>query len=248
MKRADIKQMIRSNRVKAIAITTVCVISLIAALASCTAAENNNTHNIEHASEAVDAGGQIVIPEETPEDANTSTSDETPAVEGVSDDTANQEAEVEESQNHKPEPTAQESAQNQKPAQSNSAPTQSNNTGTSDKANHSKPNSNTQSQKPRPSETKPSKKWVEDKERVWVVDKPAWTEKVPIYETRELSICNNCGADITGNTVAHCKTHTLAGEGGGYHSEVKQVQTGTNIKNHPEEGHWETKVVGGHWE
>jgi hypothetical protein len=49
----------------------------------------------------------------------------------------------------------------------------------------------------------------------------------PVYETKCLSICNVCGKDITGNTDAHDEQHMLAGEGGGYHSEYVQVQTGT---------------------
>lgn len=98
-----------------------------------------------------------------------------------------------------------------------------------------------------PSES-PARRWVEDTERVWIVDRAAWTESKPIYETRERSICNICGADITGNTSAHNKAHMLAGEGSGYHNDVRQVQVGTETINHPEEGHWETNVVGGHWE
>ncbi|MDR3847669.1 hypothetical protein [Eggerthella sp.] len=92
------------------------------------------------------------------------------------------------------------------------------------------------------------REWVEDVERVWVVDKAAWSETVPVYESVERSICNVCGADITGNTSAHNKQHMLAGEGSGYHSEVRQVKVGEEIVEHPEEGHWEDVVVGGHWE
>lgn len=92
------------------------------------------------------------------------------------------------------------------------------------------------------------KKWVEDTERVWVVDREAWTESVPIYSTVEVSICNICGTDITGNTSAHAKEHMKAGEGSGHHSEIRQIVTGYNTVSHKEEGHWETKVVGGHWE
>lgn len=96
-------------------------------------------------------------------------------------------------------------------------------------------------------QAQPQKRWVEDTQKIWVVDKAAWTETKPIYETRERSICNICGSDITGNTTPHNKAHMLAGEGSGYHSEVVQVQVGTEAVSHPEEGHWETKVVGGHW-
>ncbi|PNV66774.1 hypothetical protein [Enteroscipio rubneri] len=94
----------------------------------------------------------------------------------------------------------------------------------------------------------PQKTWVEDTEKVWVVDKAAWTETIPVYENVERSICNVCGADITGNTSAHNKQHMLAGEGSGYHSEVRQVKVGEETVEHPEEGHWETLGVGGRWE
>lgn len=81
-----------------------------------------------------------------------------------------------------------------------------------------------------------------------MVDKAAWTEVIPLYETEERSICNICGADITGSTSAHNKQHMLAGEGSGYHSETVRVQTGTQVIDHPEEGHWEVVSTGGHWE
>lgn len=65
-----------------------------------------------------------------------------------------------------------------------------------------------------------------------VLVKPAWTEEVPIYEERERSICNGCGADITGNTTAHNKNHVMNGEKGGWHSEWKKVQVGTKKVHH----------------
>ena len=99
-----------------------------------------------------------------------------------------------------------------------------------------------------PSQSASQKKWVEDTERVWVVDREAWTESVPIYSTVEVSICNICGTDITGNTSTHAKEHMKAGEGSGHHSEIRQIVTGYNMVSHKEEGHWQTKVVGGHWE
>ena len=98
------------------------------------------------------------------------------------------------------------------------------------------------------SDSSPSKRWVEDTEQVWVVDKAAWTEQIPIYNTVEVSICNICGADITGNASAHGKAHMKAGEGSGHHSEVRREIVGYDTVSHKEEGHWETKVVGGHWE
>ena len=94
----------------------------------------------------------------------------------------------------------------------------------------------------------PSKRWVEDTQQVWVEDRAAWTEQVPVYSSKEVSICKVCGQDITGNTSAHAKAHMMAGEGSGHHSEVRKTVSGYNTVNHPAEGHYETKVVGGHWE
>ncbi len=67
------------------------------------------------------------------------------------------------------------------------------------------------------------------------VIKEAWTESVPIYENKIRSICNTCGADITGFAAEHAKQHALNGENGAHHTEVIQVQTGTNTINHPAE-------------
>lgn len=99
-----------------------------------------------------------------------------------------------------------------------------------------------------PGSSASQKKWVEETKQVWVEDRTAWTEQVPVYSTKEVSICNVCGADITGNTSAHSKAHMLAGEGSGHYSEVRKVVTGYNTVNHPAEGHYETRVTGGHWE
>lgn len=67
------------------------------------------------------------------------------------------------------------------------------------------------------------------------VIKEAWTESVPIYENQIRSICNTCGADITGFESEHAEQHMLNGENGAHHTEVVQVQTGTNTINHPAE-------------
>lgn len=99
-----------------------------------------------------------------------------------------------------------------------------------------------------PSQNTSQKTWVEETERIWVVDRKAWTESVPIYGSVEVSVCNICGTDITGNTSSHAKEHMKAGEGSGHHSETRQKIIGYNTVNHKEEGHWETKIIGGHWE
>lgn len=90
--------------------------------------------------------------------------------------------------------------------------------------------------------------WVVDYEDVWVEDSPAWDESVPVHGYTEVSICNICGADITGNTAAHGKQHMLAGEGSGHHSEVRDAVVGYETVHHGAEGHWERVESGGHWE
>lgn len=115
-------------------------------------------------------------------------------------------------------------------------------------SSHSESKSESRPNSSAPAQSAPQRKWVEDTEQVWVVDKAAWTESIPVYSTVEVSICNICGQDVTGNTSAHAKAHMKAGEGSGHHSEVRREITGYDTVSHAEEGHWETKTVGGHWE
>lgn len=58
----------------------------------------------------------------------------------------------------------------------------------------------------------------------------AWTEEVPIYEDKEVYICNGCGADITSDPDKHMYEALVAGNTkcAGYSSDWKQVQVGTN--------------------
>ncbi len=76
-------------------------------------------------------------------------------------------------------------------------------------------------------------------EKKWVVDQAAWSEEVPVWGNKEISVCNTCKADITGFSVQHL----LDTEHGGYHSEVIPVQTGTKVIEHKEVGHWESVLV-----
>jgi len=113
---------------------------------------------------------------------------------------------------------------------------------------HSESKSETNPNTSAPAQSMPQRKWVEDTEQVWVVDKAAWTESVPVYSSVEVSICNICGQDVTGSTSAHAKAHMEAGEGSGHHSEARREITNYDSINHEEEGHWESIAVGGHWE
>ena len=54
----------------------------------------------------------------------------------------------------------------------------------------------------------------------------AVTAQEPVYETKYISVCNVCGADITGQTAEHSYQHALKHEGGGHHSGQKTEITG----------------------
>lgn len=219
-----IREMAGSKKVK-LAITCV-VIGLVLVLGiglvSCSGIASVGEIGANQA--VADAAGGVV------EDVDLPESETEPIGQEANDDTGTEKAESTPSD----EATAQGKA-----AYSQGSAEDSQRRGT---AAESKGNSTT------PSQNASQKTWVEDTERVWVVDREAWTESVPIYSTVEVSICNICGTDITGNTSAHAKEHMKAGEGSGHHSETCRKITGYNTVSHKEEGHWETKVVGSHWE
>lgn len=109
-------------------------------------------------------------------------------------------------------------------------------------------NGSDSSQSTPPAAQEPAKKWVVDYKKVWVEDSAAWTESLPIYGREEISVCNICGATITGNESVHGKAHMLAGEGSGHHTETTKVITGYDSVYHEATGHYETVENGGHWE
>ena len=90
-----------------------------------------------------------------------------------------------------------------------------------------------------------------------VLVKDAWTETVPIYETKIVNICNGCGKDITGFENDHTEEQALIGNYacGGWHNEQRKVQTGTNTINHDavyekkwvvDKAAWTEKVLSGY--
>lgn len=73
-----------------------------------------------------------------------------------------------------------------------------------------------------------------DEEGHWenVLVSEAWTEEVPIYEEREVIICNGCGADLTNLSESDFEDHIFQSGHGSWREEWKQVQVGTNKINH----------------
>lgn len=123
--------------------------------------------------------------------------------------------------------------------------------------------------KPSEKTSEPVKKhthtWVDVTEEIVYAEEGHWEEvvitpeqvkEVPVYEKVERSICNGCGADISGTPWVHIKEQMMAGNMAcsGHHSEWREVQTGTKkeVIQAVTEKRWiidksawtETKVVG----
>ena len=121
----------------------------------------------------------------------------------------------------------------------------SNNSGTSKPSNNIGSNSN--SSKP----AEHTHNWVAQYKTVNVPEKghneqvlvqAAYDEQVPITEMKEFSICNQCGADITGDPWGHLEQSAVnGGNCGGYHSEWREVVTGYKTVHH--EAVYETRYV-----
>ena len=116
----------------------------------------------------------------------------------------------------------------------------SNNSGTSKPSNNSGSNSSSS----KPAEHKHD--WVAQYKTVNVPEKghneqvlvqAAYDEQVPITEMREYSICNDCGADITG----FASDHILNGTCRRYHSEWRETVVGYNVVHH--DAVYETRYV-----
>ena len=128
--------------------------------------------------------------------------------------------------------------------------------GSSSSSSQSKPSSgsgssSSSSSKPEPTpqpatqDPHEGKTWHEAEyktEKVWVVDVPAHTWQCPIIESRDVAICNTCGAEITDN-LDHIFEHMKNGENGSYRCETIDEIVGYETVEEPEEGHWETKTT-----
>jgi len=87
--------------------------------------------------------------------------------------------------------------------------------------------------------------------QVKVVDQEAYSYEEPVYETKRIHKCKDCGIDLLQLTedeeYEHSKAHVLAGGDGGWYSTTEEVQVGTRTVNVPEQSHMETVVVKEAW-
>ena len=132
-----------------------------------------------------------------------------------------QEVKQEEKKEEKKEETAKADSSNK----SNTSESKKNNTASTSNSSSNKNNSSSSSSKP----AEHTHNWVAQYKTVNVPEKghneqvlvqAAYDEQVPVTEMKAYSICNDCGADITGNTYEHVKDHMINDTGnGGYHTE-----------------------------
>ena len=131
---------------------------------------------------------------------------------------------------------------------STSSNSNKNNSSSSSSKPSSKPSNNNSSNSSKPAEH--THNWVAQYKTVNVPEKghneqvlvqAAYDEQVPITEMKEHSICNQCGADITGDPWGHNKQHALNYEAGGFHSEWIEEVTGYKTVHH--DAVYETRYV-----
>lgn len=176
-----------------------------------------------------------------------------------SEDSAKTEDEKKDEQEVKQEEKKEETAKADSSNKSNTSESKKNNTAsttnTSSNKNNtgssSKPSNNNSSNSNNSKPAEHTHNWVAQYKTVNVPEKghneqvlvkDAWDEQVPIKEMQEFSICNDCGADITGNAWAHAKDHMINDTGnGGYHSEWREVITGYQTVHH--DAVYETRYV-----
>ena len=176
-----------------------------------------------------------------------------------------QEVKQEEKKEEKKEETAKadtsnksnssESKKNNTASTSNSSSNKNNSSSSSSKpsskpsnssnSSSSKPSNNNSSNSSKPAEH--THNWVAQYKTVNVPEKghneqvlvqAAYDEQVPITEMKEFSICNQCGADITGRYIEHFEANDGCS---GYHSEWREVVTGYKTVHH--DAVYETRYV-----
>ena len=150
--------------------------------------------------------------------------------------------------------SGQTSKNNSPSGNTNKPASNSGSSGSSSQSKSSSGSGSSSSSKPEPAPTpQPATKdphegktWHEAEyktEKVWVVDVPAHSWQCPIIESRDVAICNTCGAEITDCYGEHMKEHMQKGENGSYRCETIDEIVGYETVNEPEQGHYETKTT-----
>jgi hypothetical protein len=134
---------------------------------------------------------------------------------------------------------------------SNNSNTSKPSNNSSNNSSSSKPSNNSGSNSNNSKPAEHTHNWVAQYKTVNVPEKghneqvlvqAAYDEQVPVTEMKEFSICNQCGADITGDPWGHLEQSAVnGGNCGGYHSEWREVVTGYKTVHH--DAVYETRYV-----
>ena len=164
-----------------------------------------------------------------------------------SEDSAKTEDEKKDETEVKQEEKKEETAKADTSNKSNASESKKENTTATTNTSSNKNNSSSSSSKP----AEHTHNWVAQYKTVNVPEKghneqvlvqAAYDEQVPVTEMKAYSICNDCGADITGNTYEHVKDHMINDTGnGGYHTEWRETVVGYNTVHH--DAVYETRYV-----
>lgn len=165
-----------------------------------------------------------------------------------SEDSAKTEDEKKDEQEVKQEEKKEETAKADSSNKSNTSESKKNNTASTSNSSSNKNNSSSSSSKP----AEHTHNWVAQYKTVNVPEKghneqvlvqAAYDEQVPVTEMKAHSICNQCGADLTGLDIdAHFKnSYFNGGDCGGYHTEWREEVTGYNTVHH--DAVYETRYV-----
>ena len=161
-----------------------------------------------------------------------------------------QEVKQEEKKEEKKEETAKADSSNKSNTSESKKDNTASTTNTSSNKNNtsssSKPSNNNSSNSSNSKPAEHTHNWVAQYKTVTVPEKghneqvlvkDAWDEQVPIKEMKELTFCNDCGADITG----FASDHILNGTCRRYHTDWREVTTGYNTVHH--DAVYETRYV-----
>ena len=146
--------------------------------------------------------------------------------------------------------TSNSSSNKNNSSSSSSKPSKPSNSSNNSSSSKPSNNSGSNSSSSKPAEHKHD--WVAQYKTVTVPEKghneqvlvqAAYDEQVPITEMKAHSICNQCGADLTGLDIdAHFKnSYFNGGDCGGYHTEWREDVTGYKTVHH--EAVYETRYV-----
>ena len=232
-----IKEIIKNKKVQVI--SGAVAGALIIAVAGTTILHNNNIENKNIAIEnKLEDNKEELTVENTVQDKEVEENTD----EHIHDENCNHDDENSTSQENNQEVT-QNSEANKQESTTESSSDKKVTTTTQTSTTNSNKNDTTSNSNTNTNKSEHTHSWVEVYKDVYhaeeghyenVLVKEAWTENIPIYETKIIHVCWGCDSDITGNEDEHMKAAALAGNMActAWRDIQKQVQTGINTIKH----------------